>query len=527
MPRTWQVLVVAVLAGASLAGREARADRGAGAMRPPALFALVIGVNAPPERSLSRLRYADDDAARYFDLFRLLGARVHLLSRLDPNTARLHTQATAEALAPTRAALHRTVRTLAAAVARARVRGVKTVLYFVYAGHGTVWRDQGLLTLEAGRVTGREVLHGIVQRVAADRSHLIVDACNATTLVNIRGPGGRRRQAHGFSRLQLTAAGRTVGLLLSDSAGSRSHEWQALQAGVFSHAVRSAMLGAADANSDKLVSYREVAAFVDRANKAIPNEKFRSRVYARPPRDGGVLVDLRRELRRHLEVGGQQHGRYLLEDSRGVRLVDFHNSPRQTVRILRPPGRQLYLRRLDIKQEYAIAAGPDVIRLATLHPRPPRTAARGAAHQAFSRLFEQPFDAEVVARFRLAPHEPVQPEASRRRAGDAGRSGPRWRHIAGWSVLGVGTAAVASGLAMTLRATGERDGVDHETPGLERGAVNQRIDRYNVAAVALYSTGGAAMAAGLLLLLWPDAAPPAISTHVSPDGALVSVGGNF
>ena len=501
-----RVMVAVAAAAVLFAGRGAAADPA----RPPALFALVIGVNAPPERSLTRLRYADDDAARYFDLFRLLGARVHLLSRLDVNTARLHPQAAAEALAPTRAVLQRTVRALEAAVARARARGVRTDFYFVYAGHGTVWRG----------------LHGIVRKVAAHRSHLIVDACNATMLVNTRGPGGRRRPANGFSRLQLAAAGHTVGLLLSDSAGARSHEWEALQAGVFSHAVRSAMMGAADADGDRQVSYREVAAFVDRANRSIPNEKFRSRVYARPPRDGGVLVDLRRGLRRRLEVGGQRHGRYLLEDTRGVRLGDFHNSPRQTVRLLRPSGRLLYLRRLDTGQEYAIPPGPKVIRLAAVHSKPPRAGARGAAHEAFSRLFERPFDAGVVARFRMPP-APAQSMALPHRTGDHRRAAHRWRSVVGWSALGLGTAAVASGLAMTLRAMGERDAVDQDTPGLERAAVNRSIDRHNTAAVALYSTGGVAAAAGLLLLLWPDADPPAVSTMVSPEGALVTVGVSF
>ncbi|HXU82275.1 MAG TPA: hypothetical protein VN914_12820, partial [Polyangia bacterium] len=68
-----------------------------------ATFALIIGVNQSPERDLLPLRYADDDAARYRDLFRELGARTHLLASLDENTRRLHPEAAAEA-APARSA---------------------------------------------------------------------------------------------------------------------------------------------------------------------------------------------------------------------------------------------------------------------------------------------------------------------------------------------------------------------------------------------------------------------------------------
>jgi hypothetical protein len=82
-----------------------------------ATFALVIGVNASPEPDLPPLQFADDDAARYLDLFRALGARTYLLSRLDENTRRLHAQAAAEAIPPRRAELERTIAALSREVA--------------------------------------------------------------------------------------------------------------------------------------------------------------------------------------------------------------------------------------------------------------------------------------------------------------------------------------------------------------------------------------------------------------------------
>src|SRR5262249_20013615 len=139
-----------------------------------------------------------------------------------------------------------------------------------------------------------------------------------------------------------------VGLLLSTSSATESHEWDAFQAGVFSHEVRSGLYGAADADRDGAVSYREMAAFVTRANEVIENDRFRPRIFARPPAARDELIDLRAARARRIAVDGAHAGRYLLEDARGVRLADFHSAPDEDVLLVRPPptGR-VYLRRLD------------------------------------------------------------------------------------------------------------------------------------------------------------------------------------
>jgi hypothetical protein len=85
-----------------------------------AAFAVIVGVNRSVDTHQIELHYADDDAARSFELMSALGARAQLLTRLDDNTARLHPQALAEARAPTLAKLEAAVKTLAADVSRAR-----------------------------------------------------------------------------------------------------------------------------------------------------------------------------------------------------------------------------------------------------------------------------------------------------------------------------------------------------------------------------------------------------------------------
>ena len=371
------------------------------AATPPrsALFALVIGVNDGAEAGQPPLRYADDDAARYFDLFRALGARVHLLAEPDENTRRLHAQAAAEATPPTPEGLVAAATALATEVARARERGVPTRLYVVYAGHGSVQDDVAGLTLVGGRLTA-QALADIVGAVGAGRSHVIVDACDAWAFAyaGSRGPGGERRAVRGFAEAGPLVDAPGVGLLLGASATRETHEWEAVQAGVFSHVVRSGLYGAADADGDGRVGYREIAAFVDRAGEAIPNERYRPAVHVRPPSGSGELLDLEGALERRVELDGERaHGRFFLENPLGVRLVDFHNAAGQPVRLLRPSAEGLlYLRATADGREYSIPGNAAVVRVADRSPTTARTRARGAAHEAFQSLFALPFDAAVV-----------------------------------------------------------------------------------------------------------------------------------
>src|SRR5262249_11197080 len=153
-----------------------------------------------------------------------------LLAALDENTARLHPQAAAEARAPRKLELSQAVADLAVDIERARARGVETVLYFVYAGHGNVREGRAYITLEDGRLGGAEI-EAMVKTLKADHVHLIVDACYSYFLAFGRGPGGERKPLHGFTALALEGLS-GVGLLLSTSSARESHEWEAVQAGV-------------------------------------------------------------------------------------------------------------------------------------------------------------------------------------------------------------------------------------------------------------------------------------------------------
>jgi hypothetical protein len=483
-----------------------------------ASFALIIGVNRSHEPDLPVLRYADDDAARYLDLFRLLGARTYLLARLDDNTRRLHPQAAAEAMDPKRAELATAVKRLSEDIALARRRGVEAVAYVVYAGHGNVRNGEGYVSLEDGPLTAPMLSDQVVGALGADRVHLIVDACYSYFLAYSRGPGGQRRPLpEGFTRAVGLAQADNVGLLLSTSSARESHEWEAFQAGVFNHEVRSGLFGAADADGDGQVSYREIAAFVERANAAIPNDRFRPQVHARPPKGSEQLVDLRPGLERRLEIEGSKGAHYVLEDANGVRLAEFHNAPGQPLRLLRPPPRgPVFLWRVGDATEFPVPVGPDVVTLESLSAEPVRVASRGAAHAAFQHIFTLPFSRESVTGFQFPSAPPLAPEPG------------FWgsRRSFGWSGLALGAASTGVGLWTTLKARDIRDGVTPELPQQEAAARNGRIRRLNTASGLLYGLGGAAALSGALLLLWPEAdALPRVSA--GNDGAAIGISGAF
>jgi hypothetical protein len=487
------------------------------AEEPPAraTFALIVGVNQSVDPELPALNYADDDAAQYLDLFRALGARTYLLSRLDDNTKRLHPQAAAEAQLPRRQAFEAELARLAADVAQAHARHLATSLYFVYAGHGNVRDGEGYLSLEDERLTAADLERLLLQRVAADQVHFIIDACYSSYLAFGRGPGGQRRPARGFSALAGLGRYKQLGLLLSTSSARESHEWEGFQSGVFSHEVRSGLYGAADADHDGQVSYREIAAFVERANAAIPNERFRPDIYARPPATTTQLLDLRPGLGRRIEIDGSKHGHYLLEDSGGVRIAELNSG--QAVSLIRPVGTGvLYLRRSDDQEEFVIPPSDAPVELASLEPTTPRARARGAAHDAFSVIFALPFDAEVESHyvFHALPDPYVETLADRRL---------RLRHRLGWGAIGLGGASLISGIALTLSANSLRDANASQQ---DIAANNHQIEIRNIAAGVLYGVAGATALTGVLLLVLQHRHVP-VSAFVGPNGGTLGYAGSF
>lgn len=464
-----------------------------------ARFALIIGVNKSVDTDAPLLRYADDDAARYLDFFRSLGARSYVLTRLDENTRRVHQQAAAEAEAPVMSEFQKAIQALASDIRQARQRNIKTALYFVYAGHGNVRDGHGYVTLEDARIDGAMLETEVLTKVNADQTHFIVDACYSYFLAVGRGPGGQRRDVHGFSEFGGLAARENVGLLFSTSSAKESHEWAGFQAGVFSHEVRSGLYGAADANGDGQVSYREIAAFIDRANAGIANEKYRSEVFAHPPKNTDILMDLRNRVTARVDIRGARSDHYYLEDSRGIRFADFHNGEDQRAYLLRPlSAGKLYLRRTSDDAEFVIPSSPQVVALADLAMQEPRMTTRGAANDAFNSLFSLPFGQGVVDGFRLGPSVP---EAMRSDVAKADASGTRTRSYAGVTLLTAGVIGAAASIYSLESAVALKSSLAADASAAD---TNDKVRSRSLIGGIGLAASGTAVAAGLLLVLWPE-----------------------
>ena len=514
--------LLAFATGAARAAEPGPTSPGAPAI---ATFALIIGVNASPDARLPPLQYADDDAARYLDLFRALGARTYLLTRVDDNTRRLHAQAAAESTAPRRDELRRAVEALARDLAQARARGVPTVLYVAYAGHGQVRDGIESLTLEDGPLTGRELLREVVARVGADQTHLLIDACNAYLLAFARGPGGAPRELHGFVELAAASQSGRVGYLLASTASGESHEWAGFQAGVFSHEVRSGLYGAADADGDGRVSYAEIAAFVTRANQVIANDRYRPQVLARAPAGSDTLLDLRGRGDSGLRLGGElAAAHYQLEDQRGVRILDFHGSAGRAVQLVRPAAAgPLYLRRDDDGSERVLLPAPGVVDVATVPAQPSGGQPRGAAQLAFAETFALPFDESTVAAWRLqAGAVEAELRAQEDQRQDADHRARNLR-IAGWGTAGLGAIAAAGATAAFLSAHQIHDQVHFLETQSTAAARNRDIDARNQLGMALVGAGVAAGVASAVLF-WRAATPgTSAAVSVGPGPALVGL----
>jgi len=467
-----------------------------------ARFALILGVNRSVDADAALLRYADDDAAKYLDLFRGLGARTYLLSRLDANTERLHPQATAEAREPTRAELARALDQLQADMALAADRHLRTILYVVYSGHGNVDNGRAYLALEDARLFGSDLDQLIFDRIAASEYHVIVDACDSYLLATPRGPGGKRREIHGFAAGGIRPRD-NLGLLFSTSSARESHEWAGVEGGVFSHEVRSGLYGAADADGDGVVTYPEIVAFIQRANAAIPGERFRPDVYARPPRSDDALVDLRLASLRRIRVGGGQHAHYRLEDALGVEIAEFHNGSDQTVDLFRPAeSAPLYLTRVDDGTEFSVPNVEYTVNVSELAPEGNQVASRGAAGHAFDTLFSFAFGPRFVTPLPADPTSNMDPTPSH---------GSSPRIVFGWTLLGLGALGVAGGVEAGLSAAQATGSVNAHTSQVQAASINRTLTTRRWEEGLGLALGAAAALGGVTLLAWPE------SHHVELD----------
>lgn len=390
--RPLAVLALSLLALAAPGASAAEPERVA--------YALIVANNASPDASLAPLRYADDDGARYYELFAPQARETVLLSVLDDETQARHPGLAARTRPPTRAALKESLARLNGLMKEDKAAGRAPVLYFVFTGHGKRGpAGEGQVYLLDGAFTRTDLYRDVIGASPASFLHLIVDACDSYFLVNARGglPIGPAQTAAVTRQLEARELGRypNVGVVLSTSSVKESHEWSAIGAGVFSHQVRSALAGAADVNMDGRVEYSELVAFIAAANQGVEDVRGKLDIFARPPPQdrSAALSDLRRDSGLgFLSVPEGLGGRMWVEDTRGVRVAEFHKERERPLVVALPPSRAFWLRTDTSEARFTVPRAGAVVDAGELRFAATGVASRGPVEEAFrDKLFHVAF----------------------------------------------------------------------------------------------------------------------------------------
>lgn len=382
---------------------------------------LIVANNLDPEGKLGTLRFADDDGARYAEIFDNLGARVELLTTLDAESQRMFPQFVGRARPPTRGRLQAALSHIFSDIRNDQAEGRDTEFLFVFTGHGRLSRHGvGQLVLADGALSRDDLLREVVSDSPAHFNHLLIDACHAYTMVMERGAWrddtGPKKAIDTLSAYldaaePLTAFPRT-GMVLSTAGAAEVHEWEAVRGGVFSHQLRSGLLGPADVNSDGQVTYSELEAFIVAANAGVTHPQARVQVFAQAPRQNleQPLIDLQEANVTHVvHFPTAAAGHFAVEDVRGIRYADWHKAPDHPayLALLYPP--------VEGNPRYFVRRGDQELRVRLRKPRGTqqvfefrenrlvraRSAVRGSVEQSFrDELYRVPFGRAFVDGFR-------------------------------------------------------------------------------------------------------------------------------
>lgn len=497
-------------------------------------YAIVIGNNAPPaagtDQALGPLRYADDDAVRYFQLFSLLG-EAHLLAVLDETTQRRYPGVASVAEPPTVANLHDVVASYAALMAAEKKKGNDPVFYFAFSGHGALdEKGAAFLSLIDGALTQDVLYDQILARLPASYSHLVIDACNAGGVVGVRG-GFFDKEVEGTTAavtkneaLPILDSRRIarfphVGVILATTIGQEAHEWSEIESGVFSHELLSGLLGAADINADLRIEYTEIQAFLAAANRNLKDPRAVPQVIARAPRanQNVPLVSMSGvKNTRVLQGKVGNWGHFYIELENGQRYLDANIRAGARVSLLVPNEGDAYLR--TATHEARIPAGPRVS-FASLKMAERKVAARGsldtsyrdalfssAYGQSYYKGYVDSMAAVGVAFSESAPslqiHSSAPPEEN-------------WvPPIAALSLAGISLGTAITAGAVAFAAKNDYDDTDLQRPAQE---AKERYERYLTMSVVAGLTAGLAGAAAWWW--WPES-----HTQLVPS---VTAGGDY
>lgn len=470
-------------------------------------YAIVVGVNQPAKSGQKPLRFADDDAVRFFALFRALPGEAALFSLLDDETQALYPELVPEAELPDKTLILARLRQMFERMAADRAQNVSTELYFIYSGHGFVdEHGEGHLGMNQASFSRSELYDEVLSKSPAKINHVIVDACDAYFFVQSRGTAEEmeellERRAQDYLDKQSLQRHPNTGAILSTASAAESHEWSEIKAGVFSHEVRSALIGAADADQDGRISYDEIEAFVLAANAGVKHASAERAVFVRPPQRDKAhpVLELGSMLgANRLHVPKALEGRIALHDDRGRRYADLHKAGGYALQLRLLPGTRYFVQVEE--SEYSVPGDERDVELAMLEARAPELASKGASiSDAYTKgLFAVPFGPSLVRGFELGvKSERVVVEVERR------KNRPLLIASAVFGGVALAAGGVATGSFLAAEGIerdyrGEPSILRREELAIEARAWDARTNVALGAAISLGVTAGALLLIDLL-----------------------------
>jgi caspase domain-containing protein len=221
-----RVWVVAALAVAWLAPHTARAD--------VERYAVIIGNNTG-DSDEERLRYAEDDARRIYEVLRELGG-------FRPENMLLLRAEDAESVRRSLISINDRIRTRVA-------NGAQSELLVYYSGHS----DQSALHLGRSAIELEQV-ELLVRGSAAALRMLILDSCRSGALTRVKG--GKVQDGFAIALDQRMPSDGVV-FWTASSASESAQESDALRGSFFTHYLVSGLLGAADRDGNGDVTLGE------------------------------------------------------------------------------------------------------------------------------------------------------------------------------------------------------------------------------------------------------------------------------
>ncbi len=293
-----------------------------------ARYVIAIGYNGADGDPRGKLEFADDDAARFFLEEKGGAKRAWLLTTFDTESARAFGDTVELAKAPTADELSRTLGEAFWQMRQDRDKGTRTELVVYFAGHGDITDGgEGYVVLADEKLTRSLLESEVLIPSPAATNHLLIDACASAYMLPRGGHGAPAGEPVSPSLfLKRTPAAQAAwartGAIVATSDASAVHESSEIGGGLFSFALRSALVGAGDVNGDGRVEYAEAAAFIAAQSSAARDTRARVSVLARAPaqRPHAALADLARVGASHFLVVDQPR-------TASLRVLDDHGEP--------------------------------------------------------------------------------------------------------------------------------------------------------------------------------------------------------